>query len=668
MASTAHAEESHSVFDHRHDYFDVGHPDAEGAETRQGKVAFRLFATLLGGALVANAYLADWLFPESKGIGDLSAAIGALLLAAPLLWHAIHDLTHGELRMDELAALGILAALSLGEYRTAGVVAFLLLMSMLIQQRSALGARAAIEQLLRLTPSTAQLVDEEGHEHTVEATALTPGQRIRVRPGDNIAADGTILTGQTTINEATITGESVPADKMAEDQVFAGTSNLTGVIDVQVTRTGADTTLGHVRKLIVDAERTRIPLMRIIDQHSQWYTPAMLMIVALIYFFTRDPNRAISALVLVCPCAFILATPTAMVAGLSAAARLGILIKNARDLETAGRVNAVVFDKTGTLTTGDLAVTRLQPAPGVAAEDLLRVAASVEHNSNHPVAKAVVAVAREARLAFSDAAGFEEVAGRGVKARLDGHEILVGRQSWLAEQGIDLAAFASPEARPPENLSLLFVARDRQAIGWIGLEDTPRPEAIHAVAALRRQGIGRIIMLTGDKATVAGKVARELGCTDFQAECLPQAKLSTVRQLREGGYFVAVVGDGVNDAPALAAGDIGVAMGAAGSDVAINSATIALMNNDLQRLPFLLRLSTKTRTLVLQNLVFGLLFMICGLTVAGFGTVDLGLFRLTMTPVLAALLHNISSFIVIFNSARLVRMGEEFAPHATVNA
>jgi len=659
MATAEHAEpHERSIYDHRHDYFDLGDPHAHDAEQQQTKVAVRLLGTLLGGALVTNAYLCDWLLPTSRGIGDFSAAIGALLLAAPLFWHAIRDLTHGDLHMDALAALGILAALSLGHYRTAGVVAFLLLVSMLVQQRSALGARAAIEQLLRLTPTTAQLITEEG-ERTVAAADLRPGQHIRVRPGDNIAADGIIRAGQTTINEATITGESMPADKDIDSQVFAGTTNLTGVLEIEVTRTGPDTTLGHVRHLIADAERTRIPLMRLIDQHSQWYTPTMLMIIALIYFFTRDPNRAVAALVMVCPCAFILATPTAMVAALSAAARLGILIKNVRDLETAGRVNAVVFDKTGTLTTGDLAVTRLQPAGDVEAEELLRLAASVEHNSNHPVAKAVSAVARQAKLPLADAAGFEEVAGRGVRGVVDGASVLVGREAWLADQGADMEPLAAPDLKPHPNLSTLFVARDGKAIGWIGLEDTPRPEAVHATDELRGLGIQRLIMLTGDKRAVAEKVATDLGCTDFQAECLPQAKLSTVRQLRAGGYFVAVVGDGVNDAPALAAGDVGVAMGAAGSDVAINSATIALMSNDLRRLPFLLTLSRKTRSLVVQNLAFGLVFMLGGLTLAGFGW---------MTPIVAALLHNISSFIVIFNSARLVRMGEELTPHQPIRS
>ena len=645
--------ESVSVFDHRHDYFEIPSSDAEGAEEQQARVAFRLLGTLLGGALVANAYLTDWLMPESRAIGDLSAAIGALVLAAPLIWHAVRDIAEGLLNMDALAALGILAALSLGQYRTAGVVAFLLLMSMLVQQRSALGARAAIEQLLRITPTTAQLIDGDG-ERTVSATDLEPGQRIRVRPGDNIAADGIIRSGQTTINEATITGESIPADKGLEEQVFAGTTNLTGVLEVEVTRTGPDTTLGHVRQLISDAERTHIPLMRIIDQHSQWYTPTMLMIVGLIYFFTRNPNYALTALVLSCPCAFILATPTAMVASLSAAFRLGILIKNVQDLETAGRVNAVVFDKTGTLTTGDLAVTRLQPASGTDPESLLRLTASVEHNSNHPVAKAIVQVAREAELAFADVHDFEETPGKGVKGRIDESQIVIGRQTWLAELGTDLSLVAADELQPPANLSTLFVARDGRCIGWVGLEDRPREEAVEAAAGLRALGVHRIMMLTGDRAAVAEKVAAEMGCTDFQAECLPQAKLDVVQQLREDGYHVAVVGDGVNDAPALAAGDIGVAMGAAGSDVAINSATIALMSNDLRRLPFLLRLSTKTRRLVVQNLVFGLLFMIGGFTLIGFGL---------MTPILAALLHNISSFVVIFNSARLVRMGEELAPH-----
>lgn len=654
----AHAEHAHGhdIYDHRHDYFDIGHPDAEGAEEQQGRVAYRLLGTLLGGALVLNAYLCDWLLPGHRGVGDFSALLGALILAAPLLWHSVRDLLEGHLSMEELASLGILAAFSMQDYRTAGVVAFLLLMSMLVQQRSALGARAAIEQLLRLTPTTAQLIIEggEGGERTVNASDLAPAQRIRVRPGDNVAADGIIRSGETTLNEATITGESVPADKGPDDQVFAGTTNLTGVIEVEITRTGADTTLGHVRQLIADAERTRIPLMRLIDRHSQWYTPTMLMIVALIYFFTREPRNAIAALVVVCPCAFILATPTAMVAALSAAARLGILIKNVGDLETAGRVNAVIFDKTGTLTTGDLSVTRLQPVEGVGAEELLQLAASVEHNSRHPVAKAVVAIAREAELDLDEVADFEEVAGRGVRARLKGSQVLIGRATWLAESGADLAAVSDESLRPPENLSTLFVARDGLGIGWIGLEDTPRPEAIDAVRDLRTEGVGRITMLTGDREAVARNVAGQLGCTDYQAECLPQAKLKIVHELRDEGYFVAVVGDGVNDAPALAAGDIGIAMGAAGSDVAINSATIALMSNDLRRLPFLLRLSKRTRRLVLQNLAFGLVFMIGGLTLSGFGW---------MTPIFAALLHNVSSFIVIFNSARLVRMGEEFAPH-----
>jgi len=641
------------VFDHRHDYFDIPHPDAEGAVRQQSKVSTRLMATLLGGALVVNAYLAEWLLPDSKGVGDLSAALGALLLAAPLFLHSLRDLTRGNLNMDELATLGILAALSLGQYRTAGVVAFLLLMSMLVQQRSALGARAAIEQLIRITPTTAQLV-ENGRERTVPAAELRPGQTIRIRPGDNVPADGVIVHGQTTLNEATVTGESVPADKATEDQVFAGTTNLTGVIDVEVRRTGEDTTIGHVRKLIAEAERTRLPLMRLIDRYSQWYTPTMLMVVFLIYMFTRSANAALSALVLACPCAFILATPTAMVAGLSAAARLGILVKNVQDLEAARSVTAVVFDKTGTLTTGSLEVTRLQPAEGVDAEHLLALAASVEHNSTHPVARAVTAVAREAGIPLQPAEKFEETPGKGVAGVVGGASVAVGRETWLADKGTDMGPVSTGDIRPPDNLSTLFVAENGRCIGWIGLEDRPREEAIEATAQLRELGVHRIIMLTGDKRTVAHKLAGELGCTDYEAEVLPDDKQRTVQSLRDSGHFVAVVGDGVNDAPALAAGDIGVAMGAAGSDVAINSASIALMSSDLRRLPFLLRLSRRTRRLVLQNLGCGLAFMLGGLVLIGFGV---------MTPIIAAVFHNVSSFIVIFNSARLVRMGEELTPH-----
>jgi Cd2+/Zn2+-exporting ATPase len=476
---------------------------------------------------------------------------------------------------------------------------------------------------------------------------------IRIRPGEVVPADGEIVTGVTTMNEASITGESLPVDKGLSGQVFAGAVNLTGSVEARVTRVGADTTLGQVRNLIMDAEKTKIPLMRIIDQYIRWYTPVVIMIAFTILFFTQDMIPAITALLVTCPCAFVLATPTAMVAALSAAARLGILVKDVGDLEEAGRLNAIAFDKTGTLTTGQLAVTRLAPAPNVDPARMLLYAASAESHSNHPVAQAVVRVAREAKLDLPEASDIHEEAGKGVRAVVNGAQVMIGRETWLKDEKVDFSNL-TVDPKEMEGYSILYVAENRRVLGWIGLEDKARPEAKKATADLRKIGIRRLTMFTGDRWSVARRVAGELGCTEVEAECLPARKLELVRKMKDSGMHVAVVGDGVNDAPALAAGDIGIAMGAAGSDVAIHSASIALMSNDLQRLPFLIRLSRRTRTIVNQNLAFALVFIVVGLSLAALKI---------LTPITAAALHVFGSFVVIFNSARLVRFGEEMTPY-----
>jgi len=456
------------------------------------------------------------------------------------------------------------------------------------------------------------------------------------------------------VNQATITGESLPIDKTPGEEVFGGTINLTGMLDVRVTKEWKDNTLQTVRELIANAEKTKIPLMRLIDQYAAWYTPTILMIAGIVLFFTQEMDRAISILVVSCPCALILATPTAMVAALSAAARLGVLVKNVVHLEWARGLTAMVFDKTGTLTTGELSVTSMKPAPGVDGAELLKLAASVEQMSRHPVARAVVAVAHKARLQLEHPTSFEEASGRGVKGRLNGTTVMVGRSAWLKDQGADLSLLHHPEYREPEGVSTLYVTRNDRCIGWIGLEDRTRPEARQAIDELRKLGLRELIMVTGDRWSVARRVAKEMGCSDVHAEVLPDQKLRLVDQLKAKGHRVAVIGDGVNDAPALAAGDLGIAMGAAGSDVAINSASIALMSNDLGRLPFLIRLSRATTGVIWQNLFFGVIFIIVTVTLASMSLIK---------PMLAAVLHLAASTLVVFNSARLIRAGEELVPH-----
>ena len=634
---------------HEHLHFkeDISRGYTHGQQLR---VSVALLATLAGGVLLINSSVARFFYGRASDQGQFLAMAAAILLGAPIVWHAVKSLLKKEMHMDELVALAILAAFTTGKYAAAGVIAFFMLLSELIESRTALGARASIESLIKLTPTKANLLDAAGREKQVQVSSLAAGDVVRVRPGDNIPADGEVIRGTSSVNEATITGESLPVDKVPGMQVFAGTSNLTGVLDIRVTKAGKDTTLGKVQSLIMQAEQTKIPIMRIIDRYVRWYTPTILMIAGIVLFFTSDINRAITILVISCPCALILATPTAMVAALSASARLGVLIKNVADLEIAGKITALVFDKTGTVTTGRLYVTKLTPAEGVEPAELLVTAAAAEYMSKHPAARAIQNLAKQAKLVPAGAEDFKEIPGKGVIAKVDSATVIVGRDTFLKENGIDTGNVPNPALAETQGFSTLYVAKDSKCIGWIGLQDKTRPEARQAFEQLRKAGIKRTTMLTGDRDEVANRVAAELGCTDYKAHCLPQDKLAIVEQLKKDGHTVAVVGDGINDAPALAAGDLGIAMGAAGSDVAINSASIALMSDDLNRLAFLVRLSRRTRSIIAANLTIGIIFIVLGVAAAAIGW---------LPAVYAAFLHFLGSLIVVFNSARLVRSGEE---------
>jgi len=627
----------------------VDHDHDDGCGCGHEHAPVRWWSTLIGVVFVVNAFIVDWFLDRASTVASASALIGAAILGYPIVATAIRDLRKGILSINELVAIAVLAAFASGDYKTAGVVAFFMLMGEIIETRTAEGARASIESLIKLTPTKARRVTKAGEEE-VAAKDLQVGDIIRIRPGDNVAADGLITNGQGSFNQATITGESLPVDKKPGDEVFAGTQNLTGVLEIKVSRAGTDTTLGRVRELILAAEKTRLPIMKIVDQYMGFYTPLVLVIAALVWAFTRNLNNVISVIIFSCPCAFILATPTAMVAALSAAARLGILIKNVADIELAAKINSFVFDKTGTLTTGELAVSRLAPLNGVTPAELLRIAASAERYSNHPTAKALSRLASEAGVALAEPKDFAETAGRGVKASLNGAATLVGRAQWLRDNGVAEDFVKSVDLNEAEGWSLIFIAQNGKCIGWVGLQDQTRTEARAALTELKQTGVRRIAMISGDRQAVATRVAQEIGCEEARGDCLPQNKVDFVREVKAKGYKVAVIGDGVNDAPALAAGDIGIAMGAAGSEVAIHSATIALMNNDLRRLPFLVTLSRSTRSVINQNFLFGVAFIICGMTLSALGQVP---------PALAAAMHTAGSLLVVFNSARLVRKGEE---------
>lgn len=621
----------------------------------------RLGAALFGGILVLDSYLAGLLFSAriDQFTMDLFALVGAVILSVPIFWEAGRDLFRGVVGMNELVALALLGAFASGSsnYRTAGAVAFFMLISITIEKRTAIGAEAAIEAVVRMTPRTARRIKADGSEEECDAIQdLNVGDICRVRPGENFPADGKITSGVSTVNQASITGESLPTDKSLGDEVYAGTLNLTGLVEFKVTRKGTDTTLGKVRNLIADAEQSKMPIQRMIDQYIGYYTPVVLMIAGLTWFVTKDMSRVIAVLVMAVPAALVLAHPSAVIAAISAASRLGILIKDVSQIELVAKIKAIIFDKTGTLTEGNLEVARLDPVADGDLAQLVQVAVSVEHHSNHPTAVAIKKLASKVGIDVVVPDKYEEVAGKGVKATVGGKECYVGRFSWLSEVGIDVSSLEeSRQKTERDGMSIVCVGCDGKALGWIGLQDAVRQVTPEAIRDLHEMGVSRCCMVTGDNQRVADAVAEKIGVTEVYAGCLPEEKAKVVGELKKSGNIVAVVGDGVNDAPALAAGDIGIAMGAFGSDIAVQSASIALMNNDLRRIPFFIGLARQTRMLMNQNLAIGLSFITVGVYFAIAG--DLG-------PIGAALIHTVSSLLVIFNSARLVRSGESLGASA----
>ena len=648
-----HTENCSCGHDHEHEhehkggYCPCGHDAVDGG-VGHDRAMGRIFFAILGGLLTVNSFLLEWALPGQEFASRMSALFGAFILAMPIIMTAIKDLINGKVYMNELVALAILAALASADFQTAGIIAFFLLLTIIIETRTASGAQRSIEELIKLTPNTARRLEGDGNaEVEVQVTELKIGDRIRVRPGENFPVDARIIAGESTVNQASITGESLPVDKSVGDDVFAGTQNLTGLVDLEVTKVGEDTTLGKVKDMILQAEQSRTPVVRIIDRYAGYYTPTVLMLALITWYFSNgDMNRVITLMVISCPCAVVLATPTAVVAAVAAAARLGIFIKNVGHLELAGKITAFVFDKTGTLTDGLLSVVKLNPLGEVSPAELLKVAASAEQYSNHPTAIALQKLAAEATLDLDPATDFQETPGKGVSAKIDGVVCMIGRAKWLEEHGVRLPEKHDADT---EGMSVMYVVRDGRMLGWIGLKDKLRREAPAMIADLRRLGVRFIAMVTGDRESVAESVAAQLQIDEYKSECLPEGKVEFVERVKESAR-VAVVGDGVNDAPALAAGDLGIAMGAIGSDVAINSASIALMTNDLRRIPMLVFLSRKSRMIINQNLVFGMLFVFGGMLLSVFGW---------MTPIWAAVLHAGSTLIIIFNSARLVRTGEE---------
>ena len=622
--------------------------------SKQPKIGRMMIWAVAGLVFIVNALITRRAIDDGGFVASVSALIATVVLLVPIIAAIWRDLRQARMRMHELVVVAVFASAVLGDFVTSACIALFMLLSIIIEMRTASGAKASLEALARLSPGQARRRRDDGKEEEVDAGDLQVGDKVIVRPGENILADGKITSGRSSVDEANITGESLPVDKAEADQVFAGTLNLTGAFDMTVERAGEDTTIGRVRELILKAEASRLPFVRLIDEYFKYYTPLVLVIAATVLFFTRtEPDsidRVVALLVVCCPITIILATPAAIVAALAAAARLGVYIKDVNDIESMARTDAFVFDKTGTLTTGVLEVARLAPMTDVESTELLRAAAIAEHGSNHPVALAIQKLAVKVNLKIRAPRELHEEPGRGVHASTEDGSLHAGNLAWMQDNGLAREAFEKIDEAEASGMSLLFVSRDKRPLGWIGISDQPRTDAAGCIGELESSGCRFIAMVSGDRQQVVDNVAGVVGLQNCQGECTPSDKVTYIDDIKDQGYRVAFVGDGVNDGPALATSHIGIAMGAAGSDVAIESATIALMNNELDRLPFLLRLARRLRAVIMQNFSVGGLLIVGGMTLSAMAM---------LSPILAAVIQVAGALCVAMNSARLIRQGEE---------
>jgi Cd2+/Zn2+-exporting ATPase len=588
---------------------------------------------------------------QPSGLNEVSHASTPLYLAAALVgsvyiwWSAFQGLRERDFTADIPVSIATAAALAIGQYSAAAVVAVLLLLGGMLEEFVSARAGNALEALAKLLPDQV-LVRRDGRDQLVPLDAVQIGDLVLVRSGERIPVDGEMVSGTASVNQAAITGESLPVDKQTGETVFAGTLLELGVLELRATRVGQETTLGQIRRMVEEAQEQKAPIERILNRYAKFYTPAAILLGAGVWWWSGDLLRAITILIVFCPCVMVLATPTALVASIGNAALRGSLVKKGATIEALARVSAVAFDKTGTLTFGTPTLTALLPLGSAGEAELLQLAATAEKFSEHPLGRAVLRAANERGLSIADPDEFTVLPGLGVEAHIAGRTVLVGRPYLLAERGMQVnkELLTRTEDLSAAGRTVILAAKDGQVAGMLALEDAVRPEAKTVIARLKRLGI-RTVLVTGDNALTAKRIADEVGLGEVYAEVLPQQKAELVKRLQEEGHQVAFVGDGVNDGPALATANVGIAMGLAGTDVAIETAEIALLSDDLAKLPHLLRLSRRAMRAIKQNLVFslGVLAIAVGLAIPGI-----------LSPVTGALLHELSSIPVIANSARLI--------------
>ena len=606
----------------------------------------RLTLSLIaGGCLLVSAAI-QIIAPGQHDVAELVAGIAAVLVAVPALMAAWRSLRQPDLHgiLDQLIALALLAAWASGNLVTAALLPLVMTIGHILEERSLLGSQEAIRALSRLTQTKARRLLPDQAVEEVSALQLRVGDRIEVRAGDRISGDGTVESGSASIDIASITGETVPVDVQPGSEVLNGTVNLDGHLIVRITKVGEQTTLGRVVALLSEAEKAKPPITRLLERYANRYLILVLLLAAGAWFGTGSVAIMLAVLVGSCPAALVLAAPAASIAGISVASRHGILVKGAAFLETLATVDAVAFDKTGTVTIGQLRLVAAIPEANVTADEVIRVAANLGAVSSHPVSRALAPLAQNTeRWELSD---IQETRGLGVVAHLGGEALALGRAALFEQRGV-------PTSEPPSHDGpIAGVSRGAHFLGWVLLADEPRPEALEAVSDLARLGLRRQILITGDRSEAARRVANALNITEVYAELLPEQKMATILHEVAVGHRPLVVGDGINDALALKAGAVGIAMGGQGTDVALASADLVLMTNDLRRLGTCIRLSRRCRRTIYSNVAIGLIWTIAIIVCAVTGVLGAN------GALLAAVLQNLSILIVMFNAGRLLKFHE----------
>ncbi len=597
-----------------------------------------------------------WLFPaflfilillalilDRSGLLGFDFALLPLLLGGGFItYHAIISIIENKkITADMLVVLALIGSVYTNEYLAGAIVALMMISGEFLENMTLEKTQKAINSMVKLIPNTAT-VYRDGSWQTVNSEELLPGELILVKPGERIIVDGIIEKGFASIDESALTGESMPIEKETGDTVFAGTLNLVGAIEVRINKIGSESVLGRIIKIIYEAQRKKGKTQKVADRFAQYFVPFILSVCTLVWIFTYDLTRVMSVLVIACPCALVLATPTAVIASIGNAIRKCILIKSGSALETAARIDTLIFDKTGTITQGKPSVVDVIGFDGLDPDQILKLAASVEYRSEHPIAKAIMNEVQKRGLSFSYDESFEQIPGVGVRSK----DLYVGNFRVLEYTQDKDSAINFMKDYEQKGCTVLFVLKDQKLVGCIAISDTIRPEISSVISHLISLKIKRIIMLTGDNDRTASEIAKQAGINEYEAFLLPEDKLVRIRKLQEQNYIVAMVGDGLNDAPALVFSDLGIAIGSAGTDVAIESSDIVIMNDDLRKVLDVLTLGKYTLKIIKQNIwIFAV-----GINAVGISLASSGL----LSPVASAIIHNISSFLVILNSARIL--------------